>query len=144
MDSIGDYFYLIVLVIAGLSSLLKKKKQPLNPNAIPSAPEKPKRSWEEVLRDLVPVEEEVIEKPILQKEKPVIPAPVINYQNEGTSSLRGTKQVSQLISQKKHTDINDDVNEIYQPVNILHEISLNSIHEARKAFIYSEIFNRKY
>jgi len=146
MDSIGDYFYLIILVIAALSGLLKKKKQSLNANPGPSAPAKPTRSWEEVLRDLVPVEveEEEIEKPIMQKMKPVEPAPSFNYKNEGTSSLRGTKQVSQLISQKRHTDITDETEETYEQGNILQEIQLSSIHDAKRAFIYSEIFNRKY
>ena len=144
MDSFGDYIYLIILVVAGLSGLFRKKKQPDNMNPTPAAP---KRSWEDVLRNLVPVEEEQkvepkYEKPILPKKKQSVPQPAMNYdKTEGSTGLRATKQVSQLVSHQRVLvdEIKDE-----EPKSFLQDIQLHSLEDAKRAFIYSEIFNRKY
>lgn len=149
MDSIGDYVYLIVLVIAALSGILgKRKKAETN-----SAPAKPKRSWEDVLRDLTSIEdieeetkEEVTEekagKPSMAWERKAEPAPEMSYETlADTSVLKATKQVaknpshlSTTLAEHKTATTTDNVG----------HFMFNSVEDARKAFIYSEIFNRKY
>jgi hypothetical protein len=141
MDSFGDYIYIIAIIVAGLSSFLKKKKTDTSSD---SKPRTSKRNWEDVIKDLIPIEEDV--EPDVQY-KPIIEKKVADNQikktifNEGTSSLRGTKQVSQLISQKKQSIEDDKDTEVE---SIFNDYSFESIGDAKRAFIYSEIFNRKY
>jgi len=66
----------------------------------------------------------------------------MNYdKTEGSTSLRGTKQVSQLISHQRVQvdEIEDEVTK-----KKLQDIQLLSLEDAIRALIYSEIFNRKY
>ncbi len=143
MDSLGDYIYIIILAIAGLSGLLKKNKKA----ETSSAPKTTKRSWEDVLRELTPVEPEpepasnVFEPepiPVIQK---VEPQKVVSYETiSDPSELRSKKSVSHISSPVKHKKEKIEIIEERPAL----EFSLNSPEEARRAFIYSEIFNRKY
>lgn len=144
MDSLGDYIYLIILAIAGLSGLLKKKKDPTKS----AAPSTTKRSWEDVLRELTPIEDEEIEekyeKPVFTKVEPVKvePAKVMSYETiDDSSKLRAKRNTSTISSSNKS---NSDQKKIILAVQSDNEYALNSLEEARRAFIYSEIFNRKY
>jgi len=144
MDSLGDYLYLIIIAIAGISGLLKKKKDPTKS----AAPSTTKRSWEDVLRELTPIEnEEVVEKhvePVYTKVEPVKMAPpkVMSYETiDDSSKLRARRNTSTITSSNKS---NPDQKKVVLAVQSDNEYSLNSPEEARRAFIYSEIFNRKY
>ena len=144
MDSLGDYLYLIIIAIAGISGLLKKKKDPTKT----AAPSTTKRSWEDVLRELTPIEnEEVVEKrvePVYTKVESVKmePAKVMSYETvDDTSKLRAKRSTSTITSSNKS---NPDQKKVVLAVQSSNEYSLNSPEEARRAFIYSEIFNRKY
>jgi len=141
MDSLGDYIYIIILAIAGLSGLLKKKKK----TETSSAPKTTKRSWEDVLKELTPVESEP--EPAIFEPEPVpvvqkIETPkVVSYETvSDPSELRSKKSVSHISSPIKHKK---EKIEIIEERTAL-EFSLNSPEDARRAFIYSEIFNRKY
>lgn len=144
MDSLGDYLYLIIIAIAGISGLLKKKKDPTKT----AAPSTTKRSWEDVLRELTPIEnEEVVEKrvePVYTKVESVKmePAKVMSYETvDDTSKLRAKRNTSTITSSNKS---NPDQKKVVLAVQSSNEYSLNSTEEATRAFIYSEIFNRKY
>lgn len=142
MDSIGDYVYLIIIIIAGLSGLLKKKKTNTDTT---SEPQKSKRTWEDVLRELTPIdkeiEQEIEQEPIFtpQNAKPI---EVVSYETlTDTSSLRAKKQVMQSI----FTNDSNKTSKLEPSISLQSEnFQFNSIDDARKAFIYSEIFNRKY
>ena len=128
MDSFGDYIYIIAIIIAGLSSFLKKKKTDASSDSKPSTS---KRNWEDVIKDLIPIEEdvetEVQYKPIIEK-KEVDNQIKKTIFNEGTSSLRGTKQVSQLISQKKQSVEDDKDTEVE---SVFNDYSFESIGDAK-------------
>jgi len=57
MDSIGDYIYLIIIIIAALSGVLKKKK-PVQSHIPDSEPQ----DFEEVLRELIPQEPAIVKQ----------------------------------------------------------------------------------
>ena len=156
MEGIGDYIYLIILALAGLSGLLKKKK-PANADQ-DQAPAKPKRTWEDVLRELTPIDqEEIVKEKEIAKAKEVKvenveepikrikvePSPYISYETSGDkSSMKARKQVSQLKSSTKSAPL--EVIEVVPTRNFLTDFKLDSPEDARRAFVYSEIFNRKY
>ena len=138
MDSLGDYIYVILIAIAGISSLLKKKKNTTGS----SAPKSTKRSWEDILKELTPVESEpeVYEEAIETAPVVVETPKVISYETtDDSSSLRSKKSVTHISSSNKKSN-KTEVIEVDQELSI----SLNTTNEARRAFIYSEIFNRKY
>jgi hypothetical protein len=140
MDSLGDYIYLIILVVAGLSSLLKKKKKASELKPAPvEEDDEPQTDWEDVIRNLIP------ESPAEEK-KEFVPEsaafnPIVTYETvEDVSVMRAKKQVSRNTTSKKKIFIEDNVS----TPNIIDDIQLNTVDDARKAFIYSEIFNKKY
>jgi hypothetical protein len=144
MDSLGDYLYLIIIAIAGISGLLKKKKDPTKS----AAPSTTKRSWEDVLRELTPIENEEVEEkyvePVYTKVEPVKlePAKVMSYETiDDSSKLRAKRNTSTITSSNKSYP---DQKKVALAVQSDNEYALNSPEEARRAFIYSEIFNRKY
>lgn len=141
MDSLGDYIYIIILAIAGLSGLLKKKKK----TETSSAPKSTKRSWEDVLRELTPIEPEP--EPVIFEPEPapvaktIEPQKIISYETvSDPSELRSKKSASHFSPPKKQKK--EEI-EVIEEKPVL-EFSLNSPDDARRAFIYSEIFNRKY
>jgi|GEM_PF-3511682 len=140
MDNLGDYIYLIILAVVGISSLLKKKKVKPDATAIPSIPE---QDWEDEMRERNSEEEIEMEEKKKFRENQVIPIPVRPYQipEEGTSSLRFTKQMTNSMTSKKQ---NTDETEIKSPAKAPRQIQLTNLQEAKDAFIYSEIFKKKY
>lgn len=139
MDSLGDYIYLIVILIAGLSGILKKRKKKA---------EQEKEIFSELpdLDDVIP-EFQTYENPPRpffetaevkpeQKSQPVIQS----YETiDDFRKLRATKQVDPVRSHLAPImpPVSDDSQD-------LPEISLGAPEDAKKAFIYAEIFNRKY
>jgi hypothetical protein len=120
-----------------LSGILKKKKAVQSPTPDPDP-----QDFEEVLRELIPQEPVIVRqqpfKAQTQKETPSI----ISYENtDDISALKAKKQVSNLNHDMQKTEkikIAEDEN------NINNEIHLSSAEEAKRAFIYAEIFNKKY
>lgn len=144
MDSIGDYFYLILLILAGLSGLLKKKKVTTTSNPNPTTT---KKSWEEVLRDLIPIEEEETLKTteVVTQVTTKAPEPFLNFETSAEfivplDKKPTTRFVNTFFAMEKVE--NQQNNEITN--GFLGQIQLNSLEDAKRAFVYSEIFNRKY
>ena len=139
MDSIGNYIYLIIIVSVGVISLLKKKP---DTNANDEVPTPPSTDWEEILREIIEPKTEEVDIPAANIEEPVEVEKVVSFENtNNTNVLRAKKQVSNLITnQPIHTSSIEIIEEemdtdLYQ---------IQSINDAKKAFIYSEIFSKKY
>jgi len=149
MDDFGNYIYLIIVVIAAISGIFKKKKKDT-----PRPVQTPKTDIEDILREFMvdknPVHKEpapavVFADDILEQTKP---EPIISYESVTDSSvLRAKKQVVEQHSHvaPKHAEMK----KLHKDFEIkTHEIKSETpsftAEEARKAIIYAEIMNRKY
>jgi len=135
MDSLGDYIYLIVILIAGISSILGKRKKKMSEEHDPM-PELPD------LEDIIPeytVRREP-ERPVYQEIKKTENSSYIPSFDTMTdfSVLKAKKQVNQPVRHFVESEVT--VSDDYPVV----EIELEDSDDLKKAFIYSEIFNRKY
>jgi len=139
MDSLGEYIYLIVIIIAALSSIFKKKKKTQEreqhlPEAFPDFPE---------LDDVIP-EPEVrpVAKPAYVAPKPP-PVPKTAFANIPTYENAGN--ISKLKTGKSVKSSKETVFvEIEAENNFIQDIQFDDLDEAKRAFVYAEIFNRKY
>jgi len=135
MDSLGDYIYLIIIAIAGISSILgkRKKKASEESESLPGLPD-----FEDFLPDQTVYSEPV--RPVYQElKKRDKPVDIPSYDTvKDFSVLKAKKQVEQP---RKHFVGSEVVESDDMSFNIL---ELDTPDEVRKAFIYSEIFNRKY
>lgn len=138
MDNIGDYIYLIVIIVAGISSLFKNKNKDKSP--------KPKSVESEdvgdVLREIFSPKpqkkpEVIYQKPVSEVKKTAFEN-IASYENTtDISSLKAKKEVTRPVSSNLHSTIQTEIIEST-------EYGINTIEEARAAFISAEIFNRKY
>ena len=138
MDSLGDYIYLILILIVAVSSILGKKKKKASEvqSSMPDLPD---------LDDVLPEYTEYTEyseqvRPVYQPSSThnsTIDIP--SYETvEDFSVMRAKKQV---LHANKHfigseLTVSEDNN-----FNI---IELDTVEDVKKAFIYAEIFRRKY
>lgn len=137
MDSIGDYIYLIIIIIAALSGILKKKK-PVQSHTPDSEPQ----DFEEVLRELIPQEPAIVPQQPFKAQTQKETASIISYENtDDISALKAKKQVSNLNHDMQRAE---KIKIAEDEKNKNNEIHLNSAEEAKRAFIYAEIFNKKY
>lgn len=146
MDDIGDYIYLIIIAIAGLSGLLKKKKEKPTPMPIE---EDPSTVMEDVWEDFLP------DNPVVKVPEPkesffeweIKEKKIATYENtDDVSTIRAKKSFEKNSSNLIHKNLvpqaakeqvfTDD----FEDLNIM----LNTAEDARKAFIYAEIFNKRY
>jgi len=143
MREVGDYIYLVLIIIAALSSVFKKKKEKTVQSA--PGPEKKIPDFKEILKEFLPDEEEKpVAQPILvPTEIKTAEKTVITFENTNDySSLKAKKQINNdIVNNQIHekrkfrdTELTDD-----SPA-----IEFSTGDDARKAFIYSEIFNKKY
>lgn len=134
MDSIGDYIYLIIIAIAGLSGFLKKKKT----QTILSDEDDNDSSIFGDYKYEVPEPEIKNIEPIKNEKQTFIKS----YENTTNfTDLKAKKQVSKNIKETPKTENRITLIDHNQDANF---IELNTLNDARKAFIYSEIFNKKY
>jgi len=132
----GDILYFVLMIILLLSGLLKKKKKAAQREEVQPMPTfsgKEINDYDDWFsNNKEEIEEVVVEQPIRQEKF------IKTYENtDDFSSLRAEKQVTTRMKEQEKTDLitNDNINL---------EIALNTVEEARSAFIYSEIFQRKY
>jgi hypothetical protein len=134
MDSIGDYIYLIIIAIAGLSGFLKKKKT------------------QTILSD-----EDDNDSSIFGDYKYEVPEPEIKniepIKNEKQTFIKSYENTSNYSDLKAKKQVSNNLKETPKPGNRIsliddneeaNFIELNTLNDARRAFIYSEIFNKKY
>lgn len=135
MDSLGDYIYLIVILIAGISSILGKRKKKMSEERDPM-PELP--DMEDILPDYTIRREP--ERPVYQEIKKTENSSYIPSFDTMTdfSALKAKKQVYQPV---RHSAESDEI--MFDDCSVV-ELELEEPNDVKKAFIYSEIFNRKY
>lgn len=152
MEDFGDYIYLIAIAIAGLSSLLRKKKPRENQlpgdngmpdldDVIPDLDNYPSTfddspaSYETVFTP----ESEITTRPFhTPMEKHEMKVPVSYETVADFMKLRAKKTVNKVQSSMISHEV-----ELVEPEPEYH-ITLDTAEEVKRAFIYSEIFNRKY
>ncbi|MBP1663790.1 MAG: hypothetical protein H6Q19_930 [Bacteroidetes bacterium] len=159
MEDLGDYIYLILLLLAGISGIFKKK----GTNNETLEKKKPvinlPKSWEEFEQQSTTQTQKTIARPeptrtIISPARTVVPEAVSgetiprgfetgSFQTydavDDISKMRAKKTVTKNIKSQTNNP-EPEISE--EEINPLY--SLNNAESARAAFIYSEIFNRKY
>jgi hypothetical protein len=138
----GTIFYIIIAVIAAITSIVQKKKK--TDTHEPASPGAPKRTWEEVLTDSFDIPE---------TKQAHSPKPVTKTV-QTTVKKRHTVE-SSLVTSRSNIEIID--NEGVVSINEENEIKMGEIgsstesiskpkfdFDLKKAVIYSEILSRKY
>ena len=141
MDGIGDYIYIIIFALVGLSSLLKatKKKKPTEVR-MPFPEQSEFEEFESYSKDEFRYENLESEVSRWNSDKTLEKA-TLSYENtDDVSSLRIKKEIkAQVYENFKGVDIfvteEDEDN---------FELELDGANDFKKALIYSEIMNRKY
>lgn len=134
MDNFGDYIYIILLVIAAISGFLKKRA-----NKEPQTETAPQKSWEELMQDL----EAETEAEKQAAATAVVPEVVGVQRQAATASHSANAYEKQQATPKSTTKRG------YTPIEqieayALDEIQFSTPSDARQAFIYAEIFQRKW
>ena len=138
MDSFGDIIYLLLIVGAVISGLVKKSKKMTKPQANPRpVAEQPEEEvdWKDIFKQMIPEE---------KKPQPVYQAP---QANPGYQSYETTKNPADLRIKKNFVSTNidyEDETSDNETSDIINEISFATPADAKAAFVYSEILTRKY
>lgn len=139
MDNFTDYIYFIALCVIPLISALSKKKgkndesiEPLNDE---EQNEVPVQSWEELMEQLKQ-----------KTEKTVNPQPIIvNQTNEKTYKEKTQKKTDSQYKIKKNATVVNTPIEVKEPNTENNNVwAFDTTDDTKRAFVYSEIFNRKY
>lgn len=130
MDSIGDYIYLIIIIIAALSGIFKKNK--------------PKTVRQTTMPEIDEMDE--MEEPFFQdiktaKGNETIYQPLSFDTATDFSKLKAQKQV---VITSKFTNTNEVLNLESEETTNETEYKFETYDDVKKAVVYSEIFNRKY
>ena len=145
MDNLGDWLYIVFLIIAAVSGLLgsgKKKKRPSevlgqpDRDIVPEQEKAPEKSFWEMLEEMQEGKPKPAQVPkpatrpaIKEKEKQRLAlSPFLNNESKFTKTIP-TAQVT-MQEEEEHSAIPN--------------LSFSDPDEIKKAIIYSEIFNRKY
>lgn len=159
MEDLGDYIYLILLVLAGMSGIFSKKKKESNTQEKKKPVINLPKSWEEFEQQTTTRSQKpVVKAQTTQREfKPertimdegvsgeIIPGEFetgtfLTYDSvDDTSKMRAKKTVTKSFKSKPDYSLPDIAE---QEMNTT--FTLDNPESARAAFIYSEIFNRKY
>lgn len=140
MDNVGDWLYIVFLIVAGVSGLFnaKNKKKQAKPvqqpsKEMPGQPEEttPERSFWDIFEE---EEEQPEKKP--QEETPVTDKPT---EPEQVPVAMPEQRIAEQTS-LRHRPAPSLQEEDNRPTGI----DFNSAVELRKAVIYAEILNRKY
>ncbi len=155
MEDIGDYFYLILLVVFSLAGLLKKKKisKPLSETSESDEEYEP----EDVV--VFPTREETTKPRTISEEAPA----TVNWPVYSKQEINKTKTIfdgvadsyetaSDFTKIKAHKQVKPVRVEVKRPTYNIDEISdtqnsefvIESPEDARRAIIFSEIIHRKY
>ena len=124
MDEFGDWIYIILMVVVGISSLFRSisKKKEQQPTQMP-VPKPPQQSHR------VP--------PVPTRKSRRMPPPVPEHLRQSFSSLFESSTVAESI--KTEMALMPE-----QESALADELDLTDAEAFRKAVIYSEILNRKY
>lgn len=142
MDNAGDWLYIVVLIIAGISSLFGSKNKKKRPKQILGQPDReivtnednvPDKGFWEILEEMQnpkPVKQPVPTPKRKKKQQQVAaPSPFLAAEKTaGRQSFAGNRLV--VPPAKEESPLTD--------------IEFDNAAELRKAVIYTEILNRKY
>lgn len=157
MDSIGDYVYIVIVAIAAISSFARKRKKAAEAESqkrtVQHAPTSTPVQDEEDdwWKETRPVENPVeipIEKPVWQQIFTNVSVP--EQKPDDLRSYETVKDPQELrVKASRLTKVHAEVEEEKRTNNNdahshSNEFALNDAHKARQAFVFSEIFNRKY
>jgi len=152
MDDIGNYIYLVIIIVAALSSVFKKKKaqKPVNTPA-------PEADIKDVLRELLGEKPAQVNKPapeVIKDEQPEVEVFQVKEEvgepYERPVSYETIFDSSKLRIKKNIVKHHQEINSIYVDEGLSVEeepatnLSFANIEDAKKAIIYTEIMNRKY
>ncbi|MFR8359673.1 MAG: hypothetical protein ACLVEJ_31190 [Parabacteroides sp.] len=141
MDNVGDWIYIVFLIVAAISGLFSsktKKKRPTQVLGQPGHDTYPEENtssgkgfWEILEEATTPQKPEAPTAPIHKKKKKT-PAskPFLSTEQEIQKSKVSSSQPMNFPIEEEHS--------------MLEDIEFNNAEELRKAVIYSEILNRKY
>ena len=141
MDNVGDWIYIVFLIVAAISGLFSsknKKKRPTQALGQPGHDTYPEENtssgkgfWEILEEATTPQKPEAPTAPIHKKKKKT-PAskPFLSTEQEIQKSKVSSSQPMNFPIEEEHS--------------MLEDIEFNNAEELRKAVIYSEILNRKY
>lgn len=145
MDNLGDWIYIVFLVIAAVSGLFSSKGKKKHPTQVLGQPE----------HDMIPEEQtpsgkgfwEILEEVATPQQK----IPVKEKSPRSFKSKKAEKRTqSPFLTAEQEIQKSKVISSL--PVNFpteeetsdLQDIEFNNAEELRKAVIYSEILNRKY
>ena len=141
MDNVGDWIYIVFLIVAAISGLFSSKNKKKRPTQVLGQPghdtypeentSSGKGFWEILEEATTPQKPEAPTAPI-HKNKKKTPAskPFLSTEQEIQKSKVSSSQPMNFPIEEEHS--------------MLEDIEFNNAEELRKAVIYSEILNRKY
>ena len=141
MDTVGDWIYIVFLIVAAISGLFSSKNKKKRPTQVLGQPghdtypeentSSGKGFWEILEEATTPQKPEAPTAPIHKKKKKT-PAskPFLSTEQEIQKSKVSSSQPMNFPIEEEHS--------------MLEDIEFNNAEELRKAVIYSEILNRKY
>lgn len=138
---IGDIIYIVLVAIFVLGGLLKRKKKNVRQQAETQVEAEPVFSGQSMqdFDDWLMGKETVVQPQSI----PVTPEKkVVRNQNANVFSSSRVKQ--KVAPRTKPQSISDLIIHSNDNAGVNLNIELNTVEDARKAFIYSEIFQRKY
>ncbi|MDO9152539.1 MAG: hypothetical protein Q7U47_02325 [Paludibacter sp.] len=140
MDSLGDYIYLIIIVIAALSGLLKKKK----PATVLQSPQYEDDEEVEVLEDVHP--KKISEQKIIEQKYKSYETDYKQISHDTATDFSKLKAQKQVVITSKFSKTNNLITsqEVEDKEVENNEYKFETLDDVKKAVIFTEIFNRKY
>ena len=141
MDNVGDWIYIVFLIVAAISGLFSSKNKKKRPTQVLGQPghdtypeentSSGKGFWEILEEATTPQKPEAPTAPIHKKKKKTHASkPFLSTEQEIQKSKVSSSQPMNFPIEEEHS--------------MLEDIEFNNAEELRKAVIYSEILNRKY
>lgn len=144
MEDLGDYIYIIVLAVVGLSSLLRKKKKAAEGTEVLSDfPDLPD------LDDVIPeyTRYDTPSKPV-PPPPPAHPLQRVDLKKERMASVMTYENTTDFTKLRSRNTFQDHHSKKVEIIELEEEetldVSFETTDDAKRAFVYSEIFNRKY
>lgn len=142
MDNLGDWLYIVLLVVAGISSMFGSGKKKKRPSTVLGQPDKdiftdeqpaPEKGFWEILQEEIQEEPSQPEQP----EKKVVPPnkPAHNPFLSTESTLPNQSTSPKTIRKRQP---------IVEESGVMPDTTFTDMAELRKAIICAEILNRKY
>ena len=141
MANVGDWIYIVFLIVAAISGLFSSKNKKKHPTQVLGQPG----------HDTYPEENtssgkgfwEILEE-VTTPQKPEAPTAPIHKKKKKTPASKPFLSTEQEIQKSKVSSSQPMNFPIEEEHSMLEDIEFNNAEELRKAVIYSEILNRKY